>query len=76
MPIYDYKCSACAQTFELLVRSSTVPACPSCHSTAVEKQLSLTAPIGKIPGMVRSARSQAAKEGHFSHYSATERPKT
>ncbi|MDE2584964.1 MAG: zinc ribbon domain-containing protein [Betaproteobacteria bacterium] len=76
MPIYDYKCSACNHTFELLVRASTVPACPACASTAVDKQLSLTAPPGKIPGLVRSARSQAAKEGHFSNYSAAERAKT
>ena len=76
MPIYDYKCSACSHPFELLVRASTVPTCPACGSTTVEKQLSLTAPPGKIPGLVRSARSQAAKEGHFSNYSAAERPKT
>ena len=26
MPIYDYRCSRCGQSFELLVRGSTEPA--------------------------------------------------
>ncbi len=75
MPLYDYRCQACQHTFELLVRASTVPACPQCGSTQLEKLLSLPAPQGKTAGLVAGARAQAAKEGHFSHYSAKERPK-
>ena len=75
MPFYPYRCSGCGHEFELLVRSSDVPACPSCRSEALEKLVSLTAPQGKSAGLLKSARSQAAREGHFSNYSAAERPK-
>lgn len=63
MPLYDYHCSACNSTFELLVRSSVIPACPSCGSEALEKQVSTPAPQGQAAGMVNRARNQAAREG-------------
>jgi len=75
MPIYEYLCSDCQQACELLVKSSTVPTCPSCGSTKLEKQLSLTAPQGQAAGIISRARAQASKEGHFSNYSKAERPK-
>jgi putative FmdB family regulatory protein len=41
MPIYEYRCSQCANEFELLVlRTSPVPACPSCGSVSIEQLLS------------------------------------
>jgi putative FmdB family regulatory protein len=41
MPIYEYRCSRCANEFELLVlRTSPVPACPSCESRDIEQLLS------------------------------------
>lgn len=43
MPIYEYACSDCGHPFEALVRADTVPACPSCQSTALDKQLSVFA---------------------------------
>jgi putative FmdB family regulatory protein len=43
MPIYEYACHDCGREFEALVRSSTVPDCPSCHSTDLEKRLSVFA---------------------------------
>ncbi len=47
MPIFEYACQDCGQHFEMLVRSSTVPACPKCQSTQLEKQLSVPAkPVG------------------------------
>lgn len=75
MPIYEYRCKDCDQTFELLVRSSTVPACKHCGSENLEKLLSLTAPQGTSAGIINSARSRAAKEGHFSNYKSSEKPK-
>ena len=75
MPIYDYRCPACEQTFELLVRSSTVPTCPHCESTALERQVSLVAPQGTSKAIIASARKAAKAEGHFSHYSKAERAK-
>ena len=75
MPTYDYRCSACGAAFEMLVRSSTVPACPQCASTALERQLSLTAPQGTSKAIIAAGRKAAAREGHFSNYSAAERSK-
>lgn len=43
MPIYEYACQDCGTQFETLVRSDTRPECPACHSTALEKQLSVFA---------------------------------
>lgn len=41
MPIYDYRCKQCAHEFELIVlRTSPVPACPSCDSQDIEQLLS------------------------------------
>ncbi len=76
MPLYDYHCSTCQATFELLVRSSTAPVCPHCGSTQLQRGVSLTAPQGKSAGIVASARRQAAREGHFRNYEAAERAKT
>ena len=45
MPIYEYACK-CGNQFEMLVRSDTVPSCPSCRSTEVEKKLSVFATTG------------------------------
>ena len=43
MPIYEYACHQCGREFETLVRSGTVADCPSCHSTDLEKKLSVFA---------------------------------
>jgi putative FmdB family regulatory protein len=42
VPIYEFRCTACGASFELLVRRSSTPApCPSCGASEVEKLLSL-----------------------------------
>jgi putative FmdB family regulatory protein len=43
MPIYEYRCHACGQQFELLVLKSTTIACSSCGSDQLERLLSLPA---------------------------------
>lgn len=75
MPIFDYRCTPCGRRFELLVRSGTEPACPHCGSHALERQVSLTAPAGHSQAVITRARAAAARQGHFSHYSAAERGK-
>jgi putative FmdB family regulatory protein len=75
MPIFDFRCTACGQAFELLVRGSAVPACPHCASAALERQVSLTAPQGTSQAIITAGRRAAAREGHFSHYSWAERAK-
>ena len=75
MPLFDFVCKACGSSCELLIRGSSAPVCPSCGSAALEKQVSLPAQPGKTAGIVASARKQAAREGHFSHYAPSERPR-
>ena len=75
MPLYDFRCTACQQGFELLVRGSTEPVCPFCSSKALEHQVSLTAPQGTSAAIVAAGRRAAAREGHFSNYSKAERAK-
>lgn len=43
MPIFEYLCQDCGQDFEALVRSSTTPECPTCHSVSLERKLSVFA---------------------------------
>ncbi len=76
MPLYDYRCSDCNKTFELLIKLSESPVCPQCGSQNLDKQVSLPAPPGQTAALLSKARAQAAKEGHFSHYKPSERPRS
>lgn len=40
MPIFEYACHDCGREFEVLVRASTVPQCPHCASSQLDKKLS------------------------------------
>lgn len=75
MPLFSYRCTACNHEFETLVRSSDVPSCPSCAGQALEKLVSRPAPEAKSGQILKGARAQAAREGHFSNYSRSERPR-
>lgn len=55
MPIYEYVCKECRKGFETLVRGASVPACPSCRSTNLEKQLSVFA--ASVPTALGAAKS-------------------
>jgi putative FmdB family regulatory protein len=74
MPYYSFRCTACDEEFETLVRASDTeaPACPKCGSSALERQMGTTAPAARTPGMLTKARSLIAREGHFSNYSRKE----
>jgi putative FmdB family regulatory protein len=75
MPVYDYRCTACGNCFEELVRLGETPNCPACGKGPPEKLLSVPSAPGRSGEVVASARRQAAREGHFSHYSKAERNK-
>ncbi len=49
MPIYEYACMSCESHFEELVRSDETPACPSCGTDKVKRQLSVFARHGSTP---------------------------
>lgn len=51
MPIFAYKCQGCDHRFEVLIHGSTVPECPHCQSTNLEKQLTAFAVGGPGGGM-------------------------
>ena len=40
MPIFEFRCASCRETFEALVRPSVDTACPHCRSSKVEKLVS------------------------------------
>lgn len=73
MPLYSYHCSKCDKDVELLIGSSDVPACPTCGSEDMERLVSRTAPEGKSRSLAKSARARAAREGHLSNFSHSER---
>ncbi len=46
MPIFEFLCPKCDRSFEKLVRSETMVACPTCESTKVERLISAPARPG------------------------------
>jgi putative FmdB family regulatory protein len=47
MPIFEYICRGCQARFETLVTGGRKPACPTCQSRALDKQLSVFAVSAK-----------------------------
>ena len=73
MPFYDFRCTACGAAFEKLVRADDRPPCPTCGAAATERLVSAPAAPGRSAELMASGRRAAAREGHFSHYSAADR---
>ncbi|SOZ72163.1 FmdB family regulatory protein (plasmid) [Cupriavidus taiwanensis] len=72
MPLYDYVCRQCGLRYETLVRASAKPVCPQCGSVTLTRQVSAPSPPLRSKSLVAAARRQAAKEGHFSNFTAEE----
>ncbi len=66
MPIYDYRCRACGEEFELLVLKGTVAACPACESQELEQMISgfavSTKEISKANLKAARRRAAASKD--------------
>jgi putative FmdB family regulatory protein len=75
MPIHDYRCARCQAESELFVTASSVPVCPHCGSAQLDKLMSAPAAPGRSAAIIAGARRQAAREGHFSEYARSERPR-
>lgn len=43
MPIFEFRCEACENGFEVLVRGQSVPVCPRCGSEELKRQISVPA---------------------------------
>jgi putative FmdB family regulatory protein len=41
VPLLEYECLDCGESFELLVRNSIVPACPGCESHNLNQLISM-----------------------------------
>lgn len=74
MPLYDFHCSQCDAVHELLARSDDKPLCPTCGAEMI-RLVSIPQAPSKSAAFIKRSRAQAAKEGHFSNYSASERSK-
>ncbi len=72
MPLYAYHCEDCHADFELLVRSSDVPACPSCGSEKLQQQVAKICVEIKYPAIAKSWRKAAAASGDISNFSKQE----
>lgn len=72
MPLYAYNCQECNADFELLVRSSDVPACPSCGSEKLSQQVAKICSEIKYPAIAKSWRRAAAASGDLTNFSKQE----
>jgi len=73
MPLYSYHCADCDKEVEMLVGINDKAVCPSCGSEKMQQLMSRIAPDMKTPGIIKSNRALAAREGHLSNFSKSER---
>jgi len=62
MPLYDFRCRACGQEFEALVRGESTPVCAACGSADLERLLSTFAMSSRerTKAAAATARKKAA----------------
>jgi putative FmdB family regulatory protein len=72
MPLYSYACENCHAEFELLVRASDTPVCPTCGSEKLHQAVAKIQNEIKYPAIARSWRRAAAAEGELSNFSKQE----
>ncbi len=62
VPLYDFRCRACASTFEALVRPNHPPLCPSCSSADLERLATGFAVSVRSGGLSQAARRAVQKQ--------------
>lgn len=68
MPIYEYTCVACGQTFSHLWRSiqtaseAPAPSCPSCESGETQRILSQVVVLGAVGGLTPGEQAAASAQ--------------
>ena len=60
VPIYEFRCEACAATFEELARADELPACPRCGAPEPRRLLSRVSPTPRIGLRGAAARKSDA----------------
>ena len=66
MPLYEYRCKSCGQTFEKMMRWSEaerVQVCPSCQSQNTQKKVSIVASSSSSMGMTSFSSSSSCGSG-------------
>ncbi len=66
MPLYEYRCKACGEVFEKMVRWSEAdrsPACPNCQSQETQKKVSHIAALGSSANSSASYNSSCGSSG-------------
>lgn len=69
MPLYEYRCNACGQVFEKMMRWSEAdrtPLCPHCQSQDTKKKVSAFASLGGTSAASSSSSSSCGSSGRFS----------
>ncbi|HMA67278.1 MAG TPA: zinc ribbon domain-containing protein [Desulfosalsimonadaceae bacterium] len=63
MPIYEYTCRKCEETFEALIRGGEKPSCPLCGSEDVKRLLSACGFVSKGSGGETTSRPAGSSCG-------------
>jgi putative FmdB family regulatory protein len=62
MPLFDFRCRACGQEFEMLVRPPAEPACPGCASPDLERLITGFSFSVRSGGLSPAARKAVQKQ--------------
>jgi putative FmdB family regulatory protein len=62
MPLYDFRCRACQEEFEALVRPGSTAACPACASVDLERLVTGFSFSVRSGGLSPAARKAVQKQ--------------
>jgi putative FmdB family regulatory protein len=62
VPLFDFRCRACGEEFEALVRSPAEPACPACAASDLERLVTGFSFSVRSGGLSPAARRAVQKQ--------------